>query len=69
MRYKVGSFNMKRWGKSSGRDFEKIADIIYGENLDVVAFQEIWSEGSGVQRWLETCVRYNLYDCFILGTL
>lgn len=62
MRYKIGSFNMKRWGKSSGRDFEKISDIIYGENLDVVAFQEIWSEGSGVQRWLETCVRYNLYD-------
>lgn len=62
MRYKIGSFNMKNWGRSSARDFEKIADIIVGEGLDVVAFQEILSEGAGVKQWLETCVRFNLYD-------
>lgn len=62
MRYKIGSFNMHNWGRSSARDFEKIADIIVGEGLDVVAFQEILSEGAGVEQWLETCVRFNLYD-------
>ena len=53
---------MHNWGRSSARDFEKIADIIVGEGLDVVAFQEILSEGAGVEQWLETCVRFNLYD-------
>ena len=53
---------MKNWGKSSRRDFEKISDIIRGEELDVVAFQEVLSEGAGVRQWLETSVRFNLYD-------
>lgn len=62
MQYRIGSFNMKNWGRSSSRDFGKIADIITGECLDVVAFQEILSEGAGVKRWLETCVKYQLYN-------
>lgn len=53
---------MKNWGKSSRRDFEKISDIIRGEELDVVAFQEVLNEGAGVRQWLETSVRFNLYD-------
>ena len=38
---------MKNWGRNPSRDFEKISDIIVEEDLDIVAFQEIWSEGAG----------------------
>lgn len=48
---------MKNWGKTSNRDFERIAEIIRGEELDVVAFQEILSEGDGVKQLVEK----NLY--------
>lgn len=51
---------MRNFGKNSKRDFEKIAEIILGEELDVVAFQEILSEGSGVEKLLEQCVKYQL---------
>lgn len=62
MRYRIGSFNMKNWGKNPLRDFERIADIIVGEKLDVVAFQEILSEGAGVKKLLELGVKYQLYN-------
>lgn len=52
MKYKIGSFNMKNFGAYPKRDFEKIAEIIRGENLDVVAFQEILSEGKGLERYV-----------------
>lgn len=47
MKYKIGSFNLKNLSKSAitKRDFCKIADIIRREQFDVVAFQEILSEG------------------------
>lgn len=62
MRYRIGSFNMKNFGAYPKRDFQKIADIIRGEELDVVAFQEILSEGKGLQRLLEQYVSVELYN-------
>lgn len=65
MQFKIGSFNMLNWGFSSKKDFEKIAEIIIEEKLDVVALQEILSEGKGISRMQEElaqCVKYNLYD-------
>lgn len=67
MRYRIASFNMKKFGFTSQKDFDKIAEIITEEQFDVVALQEIFSEGKGVSRFLEECVKYNLYDwdfCF-----
>lgn len=62
MRYRIASFNMKNWGKNPSRDFEKISDIIVEEDLDIVAFQEIWSEGAGVKRLLQEDVKHQLYN-------
>lgn len=65
MQYKIGSFNMNNWSLDSKKDFEKIAEIIIEEKLDVIALQEILSEGKGILRMqeeLEQCVKYNLYD-------
>ena len=65
MRYRIGSFNLKNFGAYADfdsvdaprRDFDKIAQIIREEDLDVVAFQEILSEGKGLQRLLEQYVK------------
>ena len=62
MEYRIGSFNLKNFGYSSEKDFYKIAQIIVNEELDVVALQEILSEGRGVKRYLEQCVKYDLYN-------
>ena len=62
MQYRIGSFNMKNFGANSTKDFEKIAEIIVGEQLDVVALQEILSEGKGVERLLEAGVEHELYN-------
>ena len=54
MGYKIGSFNIENLGlgaldtkkdQSKDRDLKKIAEIIRKENFDIVAFQEIKSEG------------------------
>lgn len=60
MEYRIGSFNMKNFGANSSKDFEVIAQIIEKENLDVVALQEILSEGKGVRRMLEESTQYDL---------
>lgn len=62
MAYRIGSFNMRKFGAYPSRDFNKIADIIRGEELDVVAFQEIFSEGKGLSRLLEGYVRREFYN-------
>lgn len=51
MRYKIGSFNLRNLSKNTitKRDFCKIADIIRSEQFDVVAFQEILSEGYALE--------------------
>ena len=67
MEIRIGSFNMNNFGGSSNKDFGRIAEIIVEENLDVVALQEIFSEGRGVSRLLEQNVKYELYNwdyCF-----
>lgn len=71
MDIKIGSFNIEKWGyasdKESRKDFQKIAEIIIEEKFDVVALQEIFSEGKGVQRMLATAVKSELYNwsaCF-----
>lgn len=53
---------MKNFGANSQKDLEKIARIITEEQMDVVALQEILSEGKGIKRLLEQCVKYELYD-------
>lgn len=68
MRYRIGSFNLKNFGAYANfetadaprRDFEKIAQIIREESLDVVAFQEILSEGKGLRRLLEQIHKHAL---------
>lgn len=67
MELKIGSFNLRKFGASSKKDFEKIAEIIVSEDLDIVALQEIFSEGKGVNRLLEQSVKHELYNwnyCF-----
>lgn len=72
MEYNIGSINMRRMGLTAitKRDFQKIAQLIRDENLDVVALQEIFSEGKAVKRLLEELkyyVQHELYDwevCF-----
>ena len=51
-KYKFGSFNLRNFGKTAigKRDFEKIAEIIRKEKFDVVALQEILSEGSALKK-------------------
>ena len=47
MRIRIGSFNVHRLGKSdsSKERFKDICDIIRNEGMDIVSFQEIYSEG------------------------
>lgn len=50
MGYKIGSFNLRNigltaLGSKNQRDLKKIAEIIHKEKFDVVALQEILSEG------------------------
>lgn len=63
MECKIASFNLNRFGADSRKDFNTIAKIIAEEHLDVVALQEIYSEGRGVERLLENVSIAN----FIVG--
>ena len=58
MRFRFGSFNMMNMGKTAltKRDFTRIAEIIRKEQFDVVAFQEILSQGQS----LEYLLKYSL---------
>lgn len=56
-KYKIASFNMNNFGVNSVKDFEKIAQIIEGEEFDIVAMQEILSNGKGVKRLIERELR------------
>ena len=58
MRFRFGSFNMMNMSKTAvtKREFARIAEIINKEQLDVVAFQEILSQGQA----LDYLLRYNL---------
>lgn len=62
MEYKIGSFNLERFGANAKKDLAKTAEIIIEEELDVVAMQEIFSEGKGAKKLLEHLARYELYD-------
>ena len=48
MNYRIGSFNLHRFGDDPNKDLDKIAEIILGEDLDVVAFQEVFGRGVGL---------------------
>ena len=61
MKYRIGSFNLHRFGDDPNKDLEKIAEIILGEDLDVVAFQEVFGKGVGTRRLLEEYVRHRFY--------
>ena len=45
MAYKIGSFNVKNLSLATGRDLDRIANIILENGLDIVAMQEVLSEG------------------------
>lgn len=45
MRYRVGSFNVKNLSLGGKRDLDRIAHIILDNKLDIVAMQEVLSEG------------------------
>ena len=61
MKYRIGSFNLHRFGDDPNKDLDKIAEIILGEDLDVVAFQEVFGRGVGTRRLLEEYVRHRFY--------
>ena len=67
MKYKIGSFNLKNLGLSalsdkSSRDLELLSHIIKEEGFDVVALQEILSEGKalGSDRYAEKSLLMHL---------
>ena len=62
MKYRIGSFNLKNFGAYPRRDFEKIAEIIRKEELDIVAFQEILSQGKGLENLLRYYVKHEFYN-------
>ena len=47
-RYKIGSFNVHNLSLAVHRDIERIAKIIKQNNLDIIALQEILSEGKRI---------------------
>ena len=65
MGYKIGSFNLCRLGMRSlaannKRDLSKIANIIREEGFDVVALQEIFSEGKAITAVSENSTKYSI---------
>ena len=51
MGYRIGSFNVQRLGNGATNEkITGICDIIREENLDIVAFQEAFSEGKGFRK-------------------
>ncbi|EJU26599.1 endonuclease/exonuclease/phosphatase family protein [Selenomonas sp. CM52] len=70
MSYRIGSFNLKNlgqtaMGKEHPRDLSKIAEIIRKEDFDVVALQEVLSEGKALSLEQDMLKRSILYE---LGT-
>lgn len=45
MSFKIGSFNVKNLSLATGRDLNRIARIILDNGFDIVAMQEVLSEG------------------------
>lgn len=45
MAFKIGSFNVKNLSLATGRDLDRIAAIIKDNELDIIAMQEVLSEG------------------------
>ena len=68
MGYKIGSFNMMNLGftalgNNTARNLEKIAEIIRGEQFDIVALQEVLSAGKAFEasdKYIERSILYNL---------
>ena len=62
MKYRFGSFNMNNMGMSAmtGRDFDRIAEIIKRENLDVVALYNK-AEKLGVWELLQSAFPYEAF--------
>lgn len=67
MTFKIGSFNMHNiglaaLGDDNSRDIEKIAGIIRDEQFDVVALQEVLSEGKAIyyDKYAEKTILYEL---------
>lgn len=70
MSYRIGSFNLKNLGqkalgKENARDLRKIAEIIRKEDFDIVALQEVLSDGKALSWEQDSLKRSILYE---LGT-
>ena len=70
MSYRIGSFNLKNlgqraMGKENSRNLRKIAEIIRKEDFDIVALQEVLSEGKAFSLEQDMLKRSILYE---LGT-
>ncbi len=64
MKYRIGSFNMRSFGKTAitKRDYGKLAEIIRGEQFDIIALQEIFSEGQAVDKLFDYHFKHQLYE-------
>ena len=67
MAFRIGSFNMRNIGLAAlsddnSRDIEKIARIIRNEEFDVVALQEVLSEGKAIfsEKYAEKTILWEL---------
>lgn len=67
MAFKIGSFNMRNIGltaldDNNARDIEKIAQIIRGEEFDIVALQEVLNEGKAIysEKYAEKTILWEL---------
>lgn len=67
MAFKIGSFNLRNIGLSAlsddnSRDIEKIARIIREEEFDIVALQEVLSEGKAIysEKYAEKTILWEL---------
>lgn len=67
MAFRIGSFNLRNIGlaalsDNSSRDIEKIAEIIRNEEFDIVALQEVLSDGKAIfyEKYAEKTILWNL---------
>ena len=60
MDFRIASFNLHNFSLNSAyhRDIDTIAKILNTEKIDVVAFQEVFSEGKGLDYLLDTLAKY-----------
>ena len=46
MELRIGSFNVRNMGYATKKEYDKLAEIIQSEKMDIVSLQEILGDGS-----------------------